>query len=267
LSDSPGVRHVDPPAARGAADPTRRFSSRVSDYARYRPRYPAGLIEALVRRTGLRPSWIIADIGCGTGLSAEPFLENGNTVFGVEPNPDMRNAAAVELARFPQFRAIGGSAEAPPLAPASVDVVISGQAFHWFDSKRALTEFRRIVRRGGPIVILWNTRRTSGSAPAEAFEAIVQRFGTDYGQVRHDRFDEERMRGVFGGECERLSIQHVQDLDFETLRGRLASMSFLPAAGDPARDLMLAALDEAWEKNAEGSVYRLDYETEIYIGR
>jgi SAM-dependent methyltransferase len=250
-----------------AADPTRRFSDRVADYARYRPRYPAGLVRTLIERTGLRTSWTVADVGCGTGLSAEPFLEHGNTVLGVEPNPDMRAAAAVELARFTSFYALAGTAEATALATASVDLVISGHAFHWFDAARALAEFRRVVRPGGPIVILWNTRRTSGSATAEAFEAIVQRFGTDYGEVRHDRFDGERMRAVCGGVCERVSIEHAQDLDFETLRGRLLSMSFLPSAGDPARPVMLGALDEAWAAHADGSVYRLDYETEIYIGR
>jgi len=239
----------------------------VSDYARYRPRYPAGLIEGLAQRTGFRPEWTIADVGCGTGLSAEPFLDNGNTVYGVEPNPDMRGAAADALAGCERFRIIAGTAEATALAGGSMDMVISGHAFHWFDSPRALAEFRRIVKPGGPIVILWNSRQTSGSAPAEAFEAIVQRFGTDYVQVRHDRFDGERMRAVFGGECERLSIEYAQHLDFETLRGRLLSMSFLPPAGDPARPLMLDALSEAWDRWGGGPGYRLDYETEIYIGR
>jgi SAM-dependent methyltransferase len=178
----------------------------------------------------------------------------------------MRRAAAVALARFERFRILAGTAEATALAGASVDMVVSGHAFHWFDTQRALAEFRRIVKPGGPIVILWNTRRTSGSAPAEAFEAIVNRFGTDYGQVRHDRFDSERMRAVFGGECERLSIAYAQHLDFDTLRGRLLSMSFLPPAGDPARPLVLDALSEAWERYGDASGYRLDYETEIHIG-
>lgn len=249
----------------GAADPTLRFSGRVADYARYRPRYPAGLIEGLVERTGLQPAWIIADIGCGTGLSAEPFLEYGCSVYGVEPNAEMRAAATAALAGHARFSAIAGTAEATALGDHTVDMVVSGHAFHWFDTGRAVVEFRRILRPGGPIVVFWNTRKTGGSPQAEAFEALVQRFGTDYRDVRHDRYDGERMKQIFGGACDRFSIVHAQRLDFETLRGRLLSMSFLPGPGDPAREEMLRELAEMHDRFGGPGGYRLDYETEIYV--
>src|SRR5690606_35289771 len=79
-------------------DPRTRFSGRAGDYARWRPRYPAGLIPRLREAIGLRSEHIIADIGAGTGISAEPFLENGNTVYAVEPNAEMRRAAKARLA-------------------------------------------------------------------------------------------------------------------------------------------------------------------------
>src|SRR4030095_11536525 len=114
-------------------DPTRRFSTRVADYVLYRPRYPAGLIGLLEREIGLTPSWSIADVGSGTGISSEPFLKLGNLVFGVEPNDEMRQAAESLLKGFPNFRSVKGTAEATRLPGNSIDAVVAGQAFHWFD--------------------------------------------------------------------------------------------------------------------------------------
>ncbi len=74
-------------------DPTRRFSARVADYVKYRPNYPQRVVELCGTSMGLTPASVVADIGSGTGISAELFLKNGNTVYGVEPNPDMRSAA------------------------------------------------------------------------------------------------------------------------------------------------------------------------------
>jgi precorrin-6B methylase 2 len=74
-------------------DSTKRFSNRVGNYSSYRPRYPKSLINLLIQKISLTPELIIADIGSGTGISTEPFLENGNTVYGIEPNREMRNEA------------------------------------------------------------------------------------------------------------------------------------------------------------------------------
>ncbi|MEM9156808.1 MAG: methyltransferase domain-containing protein, partial [Cyanobacteria bacterium P01_F01_bin.33] len=82
-------------------DSTRRFSDRVKHYVRYRPTYPAGVLDILRDSTGLAPVDAIADIGSGTGISAELFLKNGNTVFGVEPNAAMRQAAETVLQPYP----------------------------------------------------------------------------------------------------------------------------------------------------------------------
>src|ERR1039458_5398453 len=93
-------------------DPAERFSDRVEDYARYRPGYPRELIETLRTDCGLHEGAAIADMGCGTGNLAVIFLENGNTVFGVEPNAAMRAACRKTMQRFHRFHQIGGRAEA-----------------------------------------------------------------------------------------------------------------------------------------------------------
>src|SRR4051794_38517305 len=111
-----------------ASDSKERFTSRVADYQRARPGYPAEVMTLLVREMGLRPEWVVADVGSGTGISAKPFLESGNVVYAVEPNQAMREAAEGALGGFSRFHSVNGSAEATTLANRSVDLVVAGQA-------------------------------------------------------------------------------------------------------------------------------------------
>ena len=127
-------------------DTIARFSNRVANYAKYRPGYPPEVLELFRREMGLTQDSLIADIGSGTGLSAKPFLENGNTVYGVEPNAAMRRAAEEYLKEFPNFISHDGTAETKKLEDASIDFVIAAQAFHWFDPVNSRTEFRRILK-------------------------------------------------------------------------------------------------------------------------
>src|SRR5712692_8631532 len=113
------------------ADAKQRFSNRVADYVRYRPGYPGALIDLLRTECGLRPDHVIADVGSGTGLLSKLFLENGNRVYGVEPNQEMREAGEEFLRSFPEFTSVAGSAEDTTLGNTSVDFVTAGQAFHW----------------------------------------------------------------------------------------------------------------------------------------
>src|SRR6516162_3929547 len=83
-----------------STDPTRRFSSRVEDYVKYRPGYPEAVLEILKAHCGLAPAWVVADIGSGTGLLTELFLRHGNPVLAVEPNPEMRAAGERRLAHY-----------------------------------------------------------------------------------------------------------------------------------------------------------------------
>ena len=126
-------------------EPKSRFTSRVENYVRYRPRYPDALLELLHQAWGLTPETVIADVGSGTGLLSRLFLENGNEVFGIEPNAAMREAGEEYLAGFPRFHSLAGAAEATTLADASMDAVVAGQAFHWFEPVAARAEFQRIL--------------------------------------------------------------------------------------------------------------------------
>jgi SAM-dependent methyltransferase len=247
-------------------DPRERFTDRVEAYARHRPGYPRTVVEHIREATGLEPSWVVADVGSGTGLSSLPFLNQGNRVLAIEPNDAMRAAAEHFLASRPNFRSVAGSAEATGLESGSVDLVVVGQAFHWFERAAAKAEFRRILKVPGWVAIVWNRRRTTGDAFSERYEALLQSFGTDYDEVRHDRLAEEDIRGFLEHRVRSFSVPNEQSLDLEGLRGRLLSSSYTPAAEDPAREAMLHALDGVFSATHEGGYVRMLYDTEIWVG-
>src|SRR5947209_3648408 len=132
-----------------AEDSTTRFSSRVGNYVRLRPRYPRGVVELLAEQGGLSPASAIADVGSGTGLLSLAFLECGYRATGVEPNREMREAGDALLARFPQFRSVEGTAAATWLPDGSVELIVAGQAFHWFDVTETRREWVRILKPAG----------------------------------------------------------------------------------------------------------------------
>ena len=248
-------------------DPTARFSDRVEDYIRTRPGYPAGVLAVLRAEVGLMPDSVVADVGSGTGLSAEMFLRHGNTVYGVEPNVEMRAAGERLLAGHPHFRSVAGTAEATTLPDASVDLIVAGQAFHWFDPPRARAEFVRILRPGGSVALMWNTRRTDSSPFLRGYEAMLQRFGTDYREVVHTNVDAAKLAAFFGGPFKAFKVDNEQLFDREGLRGRTRSSSFTPPPGHPNFEPMMAELDRLFDAFNEVGRVRFEYDTEVYVGR
>lgn len=249
---------------------TTRFSNRARDYARYRPHYPAGIIRILRKEAGLRPDSVIADVGSGTGISAELFLKEGNTVHCVEPNKQMREAAGSSLKKFKRFISVDGTAERTTLRSGSVDYVIASQAFHWFDVDKSKAEFARILRPGGWVVIIWNIRRNS-TRFLRGYEALLEKHGTDYhavgerGRRRASRHDLGRL---FAGRRYRTRIlSYAQRLGYGALRGRLLSSSYVPASGDPRSKPMLADLKRLYRRYQRGGTVPMHYDTEIYFGR
>jgi SAM-dependent methyltransferase len=249
-------------------NPLGRFSDRVADYVRYRPTYPAALRETLRDRAGLGPASAVADVGSGTGIFTRLLLGVAGRVFAVEPNAAMRAAAEAELGVLPGFTSIAGSAEATGLPDQSVGLVTCAQAFHWFDPIATRREFQRILAPAGGCALIWNTAVRTG-AFAQGYEEIKERFGTDFGAVRHEHLTSEERFGPFFGPAgwERLAFANAQVLDWPGLRGRLLSSSYAPAAGQPGHGPMLAALRELFDRCQEDGAIRMEYTTELFFGR
>jgi SAM-dependent methyltransferase len=247
-------------------DPTQRFTSRVDHYARCRPSYPSALIGLLREQLPLSTNDVVADVGSGTGLLSELFLENGNPVVAVEPNRAMREAAERLLGAHHGFRSIDGRAEATGLEDGSVDVVAAGQAFHWFDRPRARAEFSRILRPDGRVVLVWNDRQIGASSFMAAYEDLLTRHGTDYRQVDHQRRDEEEIRAFLAGGFRRSVMPNMQRFDRQGLRGRLLSSSYAPGEDEPGHDAMLRDLDRLFDLHQVDGRVQFDYETVAYLG-
>lgn len=249
-------------------DATERFSTRVENYVKYRPGYPQSVIELLKDECGLTPSFVIADIGSGTGILSELFLKNGNTVYGVEPNREMREAGERLLGEYGSFRSVDGTAEETTLDEESVDFVTAGQAFHWFDRARARREFLRILKPPGWTAFLWNERRTDTTQFLIDYERMLIRYGTDYQSVNHTNIDDNVIRDFFAPADFRLKIFETRQVfDFESLRGRLLSSSYVPEEDEPGYVPMHRELERIFQAHETGGEVAFEYDTKIYYGQ
>jgi ubiquinone/menaquinone biosynthesis C-methylase UbiE len=250
-----------------ASDATQRFSSRVENYVRYRPGYPQEVIKLLKRECGLISGSIIADIAFGTGIFTSLLLANGNPVYGVEPNADMRQAGESFLAGYPRFTSLAGTAENTTLAAKSVDFVTAAQAAHWFDLKKARQEFIRITEPGGWTVLLWNERSVDSTPFLRAYEELVLNFGTDYKEVRHERTTETIHEFFSPTPFHSHEFDNHQEIDYAGLEGRLLSSSYTPAVDHPNHQPMLATLRRIFDEYQVGGKVSLEYKTRVYYAQ
>ena len=248
-------------------EPTQRFSSRVDNYVRYRPGYPPEVLELLQNECGLTPHSVIADIASGTGIFTRMLLENGNRVFGVEPNDEMRRAGEQFLRNYPSFTSVAGAAEASTLAEHSVAMVTAAQAAHWFDREKARREFIRILQPGGWTVLLWNERRTDSTPFLRAYEHLLLTYGTDYQEVRHERTTAEIARFYGPSDFRLRTLEMRQEVDYAGLEGRLLSSSYTPLPDDDRYPPMLARLRQIFDAHQEKGGVSLDYNTLVYYGQ
>ena len=248
-------------------DSTKRFSDRVDAYVRYRPDYPAQAVDWLLERSGLSAPGVIADIGSGTGISTRPLLERGHKVFAIEPNAPMRQYAEQSLGTFEGFKSVESTAEATTLAENSVDLITAAQAFHWFTQGAAKTEFNRILKPNGKVVLLWNDRVTTGDAFHAEYESLLKAYATDYERINHQNLDEADFEGFFDGDYVFESFDNVQRLELTGLIGRVESSSYMPGPGHTKYPAMIDALHMLFDRHAINRAVTIAYKTTVRIGR
>jgi SAM-dependent methyltransferase len=239
--------------------PTTRFADRASDYALFRPSYPAAAIDSALAGFPAGASLVAADIGAGTGISSRLLAGRGVRVFAVEPNAAMRESAEPH----PGVTFVGGTAEATRLEAASVDLVICAQAFHWFKPAEALTEFRRIVKPRGRFVFLVN-ERDSEDVAMRAYNAAIK--------AAAERELSEGMRAsvvdallAAGLATTPASFPYTQALSRDGIVGRARSASYVPKNG-PRYDQLLRDLDALWNAyHDENGLVTLGYRTFVWV--
>ena len=246
---------------------TVRFSDRVENYVRYRPGYPPQVLELLRTECGLEPDHVIADIASGTGIFTKMLLENGNRVFAVEPNAEMREAGQNLLAAYDNLTSVAGTAEDTTLPSESVDFVTAAQAAHWFDRRRARAEFCRILKPGGWCVLIWNERRTATTPFLRDYEQLLLTYGTDYKEVRHERTTAVIHEFFAPANYQESLFDLRQRFDYEGTAGRLLSSSYAPLEDHPRHIPMMRELRRIVDAHAQQGWVEFEYNTRVYYGK
>lgn len=246
---------------------TTRFSDRVADYVRYRPSYPQTMIAQLEEIVGLQPSFAVADIGSGTGLSAQRFVEAGNLVYGVEPNREMREASQKLFQGNRNFKAIDATAEHTTLVTNAIDLIFCGQAYHWFDFEQTKLEFDRILKPKGVIVLAWNERSTTDPLQQE-YEQMMRDLIPEYSKVTQKNIDSENIQTFLAPKSmEIVSLMNQQLFNREELKGRLMSSSYAPKEGEEHYAEVMRELERIFERYQVDGKVVFRYETKLYIGK
>ncbi|MEO1231111.1 MAG: class I SAM-dependent methyltransferase [Myxococcota bacterium] len=245
---------------------TARFDDRVRDYLLGRPAYPAAVVEVVRRRCRVGASARVADIGAGTGFLGGLFAAEGHEVEGVEPSEAMAEAGRRMWSEQPSASMRLGRAEATGLGDGSVDVVVVGQAFHWFDAPAVAREWARILRPGGGVALVWNRRRLSGGPFLEAYEGFLRTWGTDYDAVSESYESAAAMGAIFDPLPEPEVLPNRQVLDHPGLVARLRSCSYLPSRDHPRYPAMMDAIPPLFDRYAESDRVVLEYETVVFAG-
>ena len=248
--------------------PTTRFSDRAEAYARYRPGYPEAVYAVLDERADPALPRQAADIAAGTGIFTEGLLQRRWQVAAVEPNDAMRRVAERRLGGRAGFSSRAGSAESTGLDDACVSLIVAAQAFHWFDGAACAIEWRRVLRPGGLVALVWNERDIEASSFMADYEALLRRRAEDYDSVAHRRWDSDVIRGFFDpAVVERRLFPSCQRLDLDGLRGRLLSASYCPNVGEPGSHEVLEELGALFERHASNGHVTFSYATRLFVGR
>lgn len=247
-------------------DYSQRFNKRASTYSQYRPGYPHDILDVLKTETGFDQNTIVADIGSGTGILSTLFLQNGNTVYGVEPNDEMRSLAEQNLTTSSRFVSVRGTAENTTLQDSIIDLITVGQALHWFNREAATREFARILKKTGHVCVTYNDRNKEDSF-MQGYEAIIAKHERDRATVP-EVDDNYLSRFFWDGIYKKYTLPNEQFLDLEGLLGRITSASYMPNTEDGEKlNLLKDDVSRLFKAGEKAGKVRLLCDTTIFLGQ
>ena len=224
------------------------FGAVAGAYERGRPGYPDDAVRWLAGRA---PRDVV-DLGAGTGKLTRSLVALGHRVTAVEPLEQMLAQLRASVSGVDAFV---GSAEVIPLPDDSVDVVTCAQAFHWFDHALALPEIARVLRPGGRLALVWNTRDEREQWVDELSDAMVGRTGVDRGVA-----EPIERSGLFGL-VEEAEFHHVQEIDRVALQELVLSRSYCAILSPEERMPILERVDAIFTERSQDGVLRMPYIT------
>ena len=242
-----------------------RFTSRAALYHRYRPDYAPEAIQQIIQSTGITPESVIADLGAGTGILTRHFLAHAKTVYAVEPNPEMRAYCEQVCSTYPSFVSVPGVVEATTLPENSVDLVLIGQALHWFEPEPTREELIRILKPGGWLASLFNIGRNKILT-----EAVGELHNEEFG-FRHQTEGKPKPKPpefYYGGSGYReLQFPHIKTQDWEDFFGGLCSDSHAPERTHPLFGKFEISAKAIFDRFSHESLLVWELITELRLGQ
>lgn len=240
--------------------PEERFTDCAQLYAVSRPGYPDAALAPMLEGLPDPRQLTALDVGAGTGISSHWLARRIGRVIAIEPNASMRAQAQPH----PRIEWIDGPGERTTLPDAAADLIVCAQAFHWFRAEEAIAEFRRLLRPGGRVALVWNVQSATDPATS-AYREIVKTHavdpptspwagGGDHAAALSPSFQSVRL----------VVVPNEQRLSWEGLVGRARSASYAPKEG-PMLDSLLAALRDLFDRFADDRTILIRYDTELHL--
>ena len=247
-------------------DSIKKFSGIANEYTKSRPGYAHEFIECLFEKYSFSSSSVVADIGSGTGKFAKQLLDKGCNVFCVEPNDDMRLVAENELSSYPNFKSVSGSAENTTLPGNFVDFITTAQAFHWFDTKSFKEECLRIIRPGGKVLLIWNTRNNDSIINQELHKVYLQYCPDFKGFSGGTKLHDDRIKDFFNNNYEYITFENPLYFDREKFVNRSLSGSYSLKKGDKNFDLYIDEINRIFDEHENDGIVKIENQTVAYAG-
>ena len=248
-------------------DNTKKFDGLATEYSKGRPAYAKKFIDELYEKYGFSKESIVADVGAGTGKFAKQILDKGSFVYCVEPNVDMRTKAVGELKAYKNVECIDGDAANTCLNDNSVDFVTVAQAFHWFEVESFKRECKRILKPGGKVFLVWNSRDTNFEIVCKNAE-IYNRYCPGFkGFSNGIQENDARIEEFFDGKYEKVKYDNPLYFTKEIFISRCLSSSYSLKCGEDKYNEYVGELEKLFDVYEVNGTVCMPNSTIVYFGR
>lgn len=243
-----------------------RFTGKAEVYSKYRPSYPARIIDEIEDELGESTYRRVADIGAGTGLFTKLLLDRGYEVVAVEPKKEMREVAEIYLEDYEKIEILGSMAEDTKIAENSIDLVTVAQAFHWFDKSKFREECKRILKQDGKIALIWNSRDYNSILVRE-LSAVCTKFCPKFKGFSGGIDNEPEVFDNFFEEYRQVEINNPLQYNLEEFIGRNLSGSYAPKSGEKNYKPFVEAIKQVFDKYSKYGKVILPNVVRVYMGK
>ncbi|OGO93268.1 MAG: hypothetical protein A2Y17_02690 [Clostridiales bacterium GWF2_38_85] len=241
------------------------FNKKAFNYTKFRPSYPEEVTELILSLSNSN-NINIADIGSGTGKLSSLLIKNNTYVFAIEPNSDMRSIAEKELGKYNNYISLNGSAEATTLDSDTIDIITVAEAYHWFDNEQTKLEFKRILKKDGFVILMWNN--FGGNPYDDEISQINKRWCPLYKEKTNRTPREKRAVGLFGNDnYKKEEYDNTINQTIEAFIGGTLSASYALKEDDADFNKYIEDIKNIMNKHINNGLIETKITTVCYYGK